>query len=561
MFLSIKYATHFFSIIGLFFCISCADNAFMNIKSDINIHNGTNKVWYNYIQTFLEICAMNMEFEFIYTLNRYAKFSSHFEASTFSTQDLSPSKRGRPTLVNHRFVCSYDIDSEFGNQVNKKASGKLEVFRESPMWCVPCKDSHIWQLQWQVFFLFNPDWKIALNFTFHAVTFSPGPALCQEGRLMVHNFAPRISPFFFCSNHSLFNLYPFARRLMLHLKVDHHSFFNFTTTFSVMDTRLLHNLNCHSKLNFLLVYIFSNGAALYFYKIDTMKCYQLILALLSHNKYIIYDAPGLFSTSVKMSPGKVKMSTFQCIVTIIETNASVCENDQISFFKFSSMLIHQSSEHIITQNINIQLPSQTCSPPVCVILFMAPMGHVNVTVLSMAYHSVYMFDCIYGGLVSGEQLSTGYHESAVVCDNTQDHHVPRMLYSHKSSMLVVLYWYEPHSMINATIKISETKCHVVKINSCEFHRKCIERPKRCLSFDTRVNRQSNVSLTTSTAGGMMFFHLAPADCNVIQMFARKGKMWSVGMQMDVVSTTDPWQNFVEWIPIPCPGFSGKAEWK
>ncbi len=366
------------------------------------------------------------------------------------------------------------------------------------------------------------DRDIVLNFTLYEIYFSTGPALCRDGRLTVHNF---ISPYTFCAHHALLNLYPPGNDVKLSLLVDLLSEFNFTATFSVIARHIVHSINYHEQSQVIVAHFFRNEAVLYAFKISTKKSHCIILDLLSHYKYIIHNGPGLFSTSVKNSPQRLHMSTCQCIVTMFSEMPVLFDSIPASFFGFSSHLVQVVSAHVINNTEEISMPIQTCHSPICVIFTQAEKDRqINITIVKMNFLSDNMLDCLFGGLVAAEELETGNQESATVCDNVHPFHVPRMLYSYNGSLLIVMYWYAPHSVINATLKVSKTKCKAVRINSCEFYKACqlgtANGHKPCTTFQHKLNQLTDVGLSTYRTIGNMFFNIPPSTCAVAQVFSQ-----------------------------------------
>ncbi len=149
---------------------------------------------------------------------------------------------------------------------------------------------------------------------------------------------------------------------------------------------------------------------------------------------------------------------------------------------------------------------------------------MNVTIVKMYFASDKQSDCLFGGLVATEELEAGNYESATVCETLQPDHVPRRLYSCNGSLLIVMYWYAPHSIINAALKMSNTKCKAVRINSCEFHKACfLRRPGPCIAFQQKIKNLTNVDLTVHLGTSDMLLSIPASECIVVQVLAE----WSL----------------------------------
>ena len=543
MFASSSQAEYVFCFITICLYRASTDNIFSQMKHDVNMYTGTDKVWHTYISKLLSFCTSKSgitqnNLTVIFTLGFQSKSVNAFATSKYKLQDLQNNFSLTNQLLRDSYVAActgcqpecHDKKEEFELKDVERASGKFKIFRKSQIQCFQKKELHSSSMfePWCGFFLlFSLNRELALNLTLCILHFSSSNlGICDQGRLKVRNLVkPRLS-FTFCGYHSLFNLYPPFQYLELNLNVNYFSYFNFAAYFSVISKNIVHNLVYYfPAYQNVLSYKFSNEAGIFHYKIQTKKSFQIILSLMSCSKYIVYDGPGIFSASVKTSPQLLTMSTFQCIVTCFQKK----ENDSISLnylfysvplMSFTSQFINISDSHTICQTKQITLPTKHCSTPLCAIcLTNEDQGRINVSVTNMEFVSISKFDCAYGGLVASEQLKTGYQESVTVCDNFQSSQVPQMMYSYSAQMMIVLYWYEPFSRIYATIRISKTKCKPVTIRSCELFRKCLTR-QLCVDFDQKVNELADVGLVTDKATGTMVFNVKASECIVVQAFAK-----------------------------------------
>ena len=166
------------------------DQALNDIKSRINIHNGTLKIWHLYMQQFL--------FERIRNSN--SAYSSHqkiiTKLATFSEHFISYStiKLHLDRMVSRKIFGNYEkgkiriligpqrkrLQLELNVQTVTKVSGKIQSLKH-----FQCNafTKHYIKFIWR-FILHR---KLSLNLTFYSIYFSSGEAYCYRGNISVYN--------------------------------------------------------------------------------------------------------------------------------------------------------------------------------------------------------------------------------------------------------------------------------------------------------------------------------------------------------------------------------------
>ncbi len=294
-----------FGIAVVSLCKTVADDAFTYIQSDINIYSRSVKVWHRYVRKLLTEHLSESRDHPKYCFGFLLKVSSSFEIVKYRIENLEKEYSQRllndtDFLLRHCRNCKLaGTSEELGRRTIARASGTFQIFKKSQLVCfkdkcIPLRKVEAPHCQVDLQFILDRD--IVLNFTFYEIYFSTGPVPCKHGRMRVHNlFLSSI----FCAHHALLNLYPPGNHVELSLFIEPFSIFNITATFSVIDKHIVHSTNHHKAFEQIVAYKFRNEAVLYSFTICTRKSHHIILALLLHHKYIIYDGPGLFSTSVK----------------------------------------------------------------------------------------------------------------------------------------------------------------------------------------------------------------------------------------------------------------------
>ena len=128
--------------------------------------------------------------------------------------------------------------------------------------------------------------------------------------------------------------------------------------------------------------------------------------------------------------------------------------------------------------------------------------------------------CKYSGMTSVEYYDEMYLDSPHMC---QPHDVSkrqsRSYYSHYTSFIIVLYWYEHYSIINATLEISQTKCQLMEINICMMMTLCVygkfvNDTSQC---DTYLERMTNGHIKFKRKFDNFWFSLKENKCIILHL--------------------------------------------
>ena len=213
-------------------------------------------------------------------------------------------------------------------------------------------------------------------------------------------------------------------------------------------------------------------------------------------EYIVYDGPGLLADTSK-NQRIIQCSTFQCIIHLLTYKNNHSHTD----FKYYTKALPSLKSVTISQEqiLSVNLPNINCLETVCVISIHTSYGyHINVTINKLIGTGLYDQACLYGGLVASEQLIDDYRQSRTECKNYHATEQARSFYSHKSSLVIILYWYKMYNTFNTTVDISGTTCEPVHIDICHFHDVCKEdNSSSCLLYLNFVTQYSSINISIS----------------------------------------------------------------
>ena len=212
--------------------------------------------------------------------------------------------------------------------------------------------------------------------------------------------------------------------------------------------------------------------------------------------YMVFDGPGTLSDTINIF-GSIKCSTFQCLILLLMPHVMKTYNE---YFTFTSEQLTKFDNTHIYQNDNwvFNFPNKKCNKSLCISLLSADLpNQVNVTTMAVKYSKSHNSNCLYAGLTVGERVASIYEEKPTICEsNRGSNELTFSLYSHNSSLIVIIYWFKPYSEINVSLVASLTKCKPVIINLCLLNLLCLtwKEIERCHSYLYNVTRFSNIDL-------------------------------------------------------------------
>ncbi len=329
-----------------------------------------------------------------------------------------------------------------------------------PEYCFP-RNKRIIKLKFAIHSL------LSTNLTFLVLHFSRMVKPCFEGKLEIHSmqltkvrFCGKVSNFThhvpdnkFSINLVYFGCVSYDIHFVL-MVTDRHAFFtNFT-----LGNPLHHCLFSATKLTSLNTFFLVSKKT---------EHIEIAVPLQLNGNISCVDGPDLASRVISPCLPKVNLSTFQGIVQVLVT--SYLEGDQ-TLFKVAAhpiTFIHLCVKHDDLKDI--EMPSSVCSLHLCSFYFETNVSlTINLTLTSLSYDGQKSRTCQFGGLfIYGEHFS---NENTTICnrDYGVHPHLGRSFYSHNSSLIVLLYWYNHKAVIKAkcTVSVSQTVCKHTKVSSC-----------------------------------------------------------------------------------------------
>ncbi len=228
---------------------------------------------------------------------------------------------------------------------------------------------------------------------------------------------------------------------------------------------------------------------------------------------LLLDGPGVLSEDIT---GQTKTSTFQCIIFALGTRNSTSSGMQIIYS--STQILQQNKMYVGAQKTPFEFLSHK-EKTITVLDLQAQQNlQICVTITNLAFWGLSSFECRYGGIVAGKILGEYYAESQSICQ-TVEGEMERHFYSHNSSMILLVYWYENYSALNISIKLSVTKCNPVLLHANCYDMHCARNvsSKKCVSFLTKITKYSGVHFQYDFSLAGLVYSLADNSCVVVQI--------------------------------------------
>ena len=466
----------------------------------MRIYEQSRKNWFSYINNFIFIQFRRyVSFDGVLTLpknlEKMHKQALKFVARSHSIQTgVKFSKRqqfqkcGTSGTSRHMKVAFFNVT---------RATGRLI---QTTRMCDPAEYDGLFFCK--VTWIVQLDKKLALNLTFHSISFSTSPNNCCGGNVAVSNkdvYIGRCSncsadAFVFCGHSSLFYLYPAYRKVFIGNAAETDTVSKVSISYSVQDVDLVTSLNSHS--GFLSPFILSKQINLLFVLIQSQKHQHIILQQKNDQHCAVYDGPGLKSKMITPDNNIFVSSSFQLVVVIVNSSFE----SKKKFIKYSLKQLQvkytldlnnagDGPHHVISGN--------TCKfslSPCLLNIIAQDKLFVNVSVIRAMYEGPISGNCMYGGLSILEKDNHSVSDRLSLCQS-QDSSLQqsRNVFSNKGSLLIIIYWYEGYSVVNTTLSISSTKCKAVEMNDClfKFYCECVQFQKRIFGMCQMMNTEKS----------------------------------------------------------------------
>ncbi len=289
------------------------------------------------------------------------------------------------------------------------------------------------------------------------------------------------------------------------------------------------------------IYDTKNKDKLVSFLVTVKKLHQICLKFehKSIQSYIVYNGPGIFSKPLK-SQQIQKTSAFQCLIHTSTKHVLQMDHRSIHTLQYISQLspVSQSVKIYKNGNILIRIPNKNCFDAVCILnIESQSRNQINATVTKMttsekAPNSSVDLPCAFSGLVATEIFPDDSRESATYCkSHDSSSHPSRCFYSHNSSLILLAYWFEPYSVINITLNISESKCKLIQIDSCTYDEKCMSdfKSSNCQSYLDYIT--NFVPINVSKDGHFIFTHMTDEECVVLVLSSNTHDMLTHSIQI------------------------------
>ncbi len=200
--------------------------------------------------------------------------------------------------------------------------------------------------------------------------------------------------------------------------------------------------------------------------VQVSKSYKLVLfaGACAPGTHLAFDGPGVLSQKIMLSEGTHLLSSFQCILLEL-FNISNRNNCTTSFV--SRQLYTQWKNSIYaTQNLTLLSVRDVCERSPCKIVFNDKNANsLNFTIIDLALFSKETLSCRYGALYV-ESIGDKDMQNTFCKNNSSSSSPSISVYLKHAMGLFVLYWYNSHTEIAASVSLSVTDCNVTIYESC-----------------------------------------------------------------------------------------------
>ena len=333
----------------------------------------------------------------------------------------------------------------------------------------------------------------------------------------------------YCNLHSKLYFYTASSAIAFNVNIRQRMNAIFRVKFSVISKDVLSNEIVNTELKVKPHSIHAIGKSrlkIYTYKIQVAKYERLVINLTSFNDtyYIYFDGPGFMSkkTVLFYSNGTVKLSSFQCVMQVVQRSLYIYNVPKYITYKGRSFIM---SQYVILnrQTQVFTLPGKLCLEDICILRLRSSGNSIlNVTITNHTYTGQLESKCGYGGTSFFEYSDITVTNMFTLCGPFW--FPERSIYSHTSSVVVVVYSYQNYSSVQINFKISTSNCTLIKLSPCQPRMKFEELlmtkllktdPTSCSvvqisSGKFEFNEEINQSLAETISAGKNGYPLCPS---------------------------------------------------
>ncbi len=323
---------------------------------------------------------------------------------------------------------------------------------------------------------FNLDKTLAPNLTIDQIEIDRVNDICVLNYLLVRLSISVHGQVRYCGKQPPFSLYPpnhvvfVEYRLNITAKTHHH----IEMHHSVFDPGILKSIDpwihgsiFNNKSDTLLLHVHRIGVypvhTIESFLVQLHKVYNLILQPIdcSNRCILVFDGPGPLSPRLTAHNMTHQMSSFQSFVQTL-TSLKQVDSCLLNYFPTESSSVHTIS---VTERALFLYSQQICTLSPCIMLLKTQnSSQVNITLTHMNYFANGSLGCRYGGL-SALELHPQIHEE-LICKPYAKQNVHPNLYSQRSQIFCILFWYKEYSFADVELHVSMVKCRAVRIDIC-----------------------------------------------------------------------------------------------
>ncbi len=504
----------FSALLATFVNAALSDRTIEYFMSDIATNNKVQKEWHKYITEFLFLhlkSTSNDDYSRLNLQNVYWKYktlSSHlcyhsnlkdlFYFDAFGMQH--DEEAYQQNLLKH--MCSTGDEREddlfessiyFTENNLRKASGKFEG-TVTLLWTKRICYNFLWTFHldpqlWlnitlaKLYFESKFDdcilEQLKIQKTLHNTTYD-GELWLSHDDIFASGFNKRPAKlksilkenaFIFCGQHSIFSLYPLFHHIDIRVILMYDIQFQLKAEYSVVDfENSIHSLTFFFQVSKLYIVHTIQNYSVISYCIKVRKVDQIVLNI-TGKKFVIYDGPGFLSPVLEPNQNNIlRASSFECILQILSEINVLYQVQFSSNHTFTAPMVMKSNQ----SDIIMALPNTEFFHPLNVVPLQAEAGfQLNATVLLMSYFGMKSITCKYSGFLAAEYFPYSYEESIALCQSDYGSSaLHKSFFSGNSSLMLVLYSFQPYSSIITTVVISGTKCKGIHVDLCTWKMLC-----------------------------------------------------------------------------------------
>ncbi len=325
---------------------------------------------------------------------------------------------------------------------------------------------------------FDVEVRLRLYFSFSSIH-SDGSS-CTHHKVVFYNIGHNHNEsFLFCGSYSSFFMFSISKNVLIEQHLAWYSCGNLSLYFAVMDRNLIstQQVSQNARLSFqpeqkqISFLVQENILKMdLFVQVEKYLQLELLVPTGTTQKCTVFDGPGQLSPQLnsREEENRYKPSTFLCFMTMYLLGT---KNSHFTAINYTGFTQNDSQVVLSLNRHNATFYDSSAFHNYRILDISALDGfQIYITFVAYNYWAKSLAEtCVQGGMSAFNNKGKLYQHAQTFCKLSTIERAKKRLYSKNPSLRLVLYSYNLYSVVNATLRILQTRCIVIILDLCHMN--------------------------------------------------------------------------------------------